>query len=96
MLKSDKAKKIISILNKIYPETPIPLNHKNNFELLISVLLSAQCTDKRVNEVTPLLLRKQIILQKWRSYQSKPFIILLDPVVLLHKSQKLSQSYQKY
>ena len=47
MLKADKAKKIISILNKIYPETPIPLNHKNNFELLISVLLSAQCTDKR-------------------------------------------------
>ena len=54
MLKADKAKKIISILNKIYPETPIPLNHNNNFELLISVLLSAQCTDKRVNEVTPL------------------------------------------
>ena len=46
MLKADKAKKIISILNKIYPETPIPLNHKNNFELLISVLLSAQCTIK--------------------------------------------------
>ena len=58
MLKADKAKKIISILNKIYPETPIPLNHKNNFELLISVLLSAQCTDKRVNEVTPLLFKK--------------------------------------
>ena len=76
MLKADKAKKIISILNKIYPETPIPLNHKNNFELLISVLLSAQCTDKRVNEVTPLLLRKQIVLQKWRGCQSKPFIIL--------------------
>ena len=58
MLKADKAKKIISILNKIYPETPIPLNHKNNFELLISVLLSAQCTDKRVNEVTPSLFEK--------------------------------------
>ena len=58
MLKADRAKKIISILNKIYPETPIPLNHKNNFELLISVLLSAQCTDKRVNEVTPLLFKK--------------------------------------
>ena len=55
MLRADKAKKIINILNKIYPKTPIPLNHKNNFELLISVLLSAQCTDKRVNEVTPFL-----------------------------------------
>tara|TARA_E500000178_G_C16795718_1_gene650099 strand:- start:147 stop:770 length:624 start_codon:yes stop_codon:yes gene_type:complete len=42
-------------LNEIYPEVPIPLQHKNTFELLISVLLSAQCTDKRVNEVTPTL-----------------------------------------
>ena len=58
MLKADRSKKIISILNKIYPETPIPLNHKNNFELLISVLLSAQCTDKRVNQVTSLLFKK--------------------------------------
>ena len=76
MLKADRAKKIISILNKIYPETPIPLNHKNNFALLISVLLSAQCTDKRLNEVTPLLFKKANSPAKWRNCQSKPFIIL--------------------
>ena len=48
-----KANLITSILNKQYPETPVPLNHDDNYTLLIAVLLSAQCTDKRVNEVTP-------------------------------------------
>jgi endonuclease-3 len=48
-----KANLITSILNKQYPETPVPLNHNDNYTLLIAVLLSAQCTDKRVNEVTP-------------------------------------------
>jgi endonuclease-3 len=47
-----KAKKILKILNKIYPTTPIPLDHTSNFTLLMSVLLSAQCTDLNVNNVT--------------------------------------------
>ena len=47
-----KAKLIIKTLNKIYPKTPIPLKSKNIFTLLISVLLSAQCTDINVNNVT--------------------------------------------
>jgi len=47
-----KAKKILKILNKIYPTTPIPLKHRNKFTLLTSVLLSAQCTDLNVNKVT--------------------------------------------
>jgi len=47
-----KASLIIKNLNKIYPKTPIPLKHKNKFTLLISVLLSAQCTDLNVNNVT--------------------------------------------
>ena len=42
-------------LEKIYPETPIPLSHKDAYTLLIAVLLSAQCTDERVNKVTPFL-----------------------------------------
>ena len=53
MKKKQKANLITSILNKQYPETPVPLNHDDNYTLLIAVLLSAQCTDKRVNEVTP-------------------------------------------
>ena len=52
MDEKEKAKKILKILNKIYPTTPIPLNHSSNFTLLMSVLLSAQCTDLNVNNVT--------------------------------------------
>ena len=52
MNEKEKAKKILKILNKIYQTTPIPLKHKNIFTLLISVLLSAQCTDVNVNNVT--------------------------------------------
>ena len=52
MNEKEKAKKIIKILNKIYPEVLVPLKYKNIFTLLISVLLSAQCTDVNVNNVT--------------------------------------------
>jgi len=52
MNEKEKAKKILKILNKIYPTTPIPLDHTSNFTLLMSVLLSAQCTDLNVNNVT--------------------------------------------
>ena len=52
MDEKEKAKKILKILNKIYPITPIPLNHTSVFTLLMSVLLSAQCTDLNVNNVT--------------------------------------------
>ena len=52
MNEKEKAKKILKILNKIYPTTPIPLKNRNKFTLLTSVLLSAQCTDLNVNNVT--------------------------------------------
>ena len=52
MQREQKAKQILKILNKIYPTTPIPLKHRNKFTLLTSVLLSAQCTDLNVNNVT--------------------------------------------
>ena len=52
MNSKEKAKTILRILNKTYPKVPIPLNYKNTFTLLISVLLSAQCTDVNVNNVT--------------------------------------------
>jgi len=52
MQQKEKAKQIQKILNKIYPTTPIPLKHRNKFTLLTSVLLSAQCTDLNVNNVT--------------------------------------------
>ena len=52
MKKIDRSKIIISELQKLYPETPIPLNHNGPFTLLIAVVLSAQSTDKKVNELT--------------------------------------------
>lgn len=55
MTKANKAKYIVEELEKLYPETPIPLDHKDSYTLLIAVLLSAQCTDKRVNLITPTL-----------------------------------------
>jgi endonuclease-3 len=58
MKRSDKAQQVSKILNRIYQKVPIPLSHKNKFELVIAVLLSAQCTDERVNQVTPILFKK--------------------------------------
>jgi endonuclease-3 len=55
MTKKEKAKFIIEELEKIYPETPVPLDHTDSYTLLIAVLLSAQCTDVMVNRVTPSL-----------------------------------------
>ncbi|MFT6717513.1 MAG: endonuclease-3 [Saprospiraceae bacterium] len=58
MIKKEKVKVVIDKLEELYPETPVPLDHKDAYTLLISVLLSAQCTDKRVNTITPLLFAK--------------------------------------
>lgn len=53
MTKQEKANDIAQILESFYPETPVPLDHTDSYTLLIAVLLSAQCTDVRVNQVTP-------------------------------------------
>ena len=55
MRKQERAELVMERLNEQYPETPVPLDHSDPFTLLIAVLLSAQCTDKKVNEVTPAL-----------------------------------------
>ncbi|MDG2007090.1 MAG: endonuclease III [Alphaproteobacteria bacterium] len=55
MKKNERALIVEKTLNKLYPTVPIPLKHNSIFELLIAVLLSAQCTDERVNQVTPSL-----------------------------------------
>ncbi len=58
MTKKEKGIYIINELEKLYPETPVPLDHKDSYTLLIAVLLSAQCTDERVNKITPVLFNK--------------------------------------
>ena len=58
MTKQERITFVINTLKQLYPEIPIPLNHKDPYTLLIAVLLSAQCTDVRVNQITPLLFAK--------------------------------------
>ncbi len=55
MTKAERAAHVSKKLAELYPETPIPLDHQDDFTLLIAVLLSAQCTDERVNKITPAL-----------------------------------------
>ena len=56
--KKDKAKAIAHILDKLYPEVPVPLEHEDPFTLLVAVILSARCTDVKVSQVTPFLFAK--------------------------------------
>ena len=58
MTKKDKARAIGKILDKIYPDVPVPLEHEDAYTLLVAVILSARCTDLRVNQITPLLFKK--------------------------------------
>tara|TARA_B100001540_G_scaffold312754_1_gene334424 strand:+ start:210 stop:839 length:630 start_codon:yes stop_codon:yes gene_type:complete len=58
MKKAEKVSEIINILQSEFPKPPVPLDHKDDYTLLIAVLLSAQCTDERVNKITPLLFEK--------------------------------------
>jgi endonuclease-3 len=57
MIKAERAKFVLNKLKKLYPNPPIPLDHKDPYTLLVAVLLSAQCTDLRVNQVTPALFK---------------------------------------
>jgi len=58
MTKKEKVEYVVQQLEKLYPETPVPLDHKDPYTLLIAVLLSAQCTDERVNKITPYLFER--------------------------------------
>ena len=58
MTKQEKVQFVINTLNELYPEIPIPLDHKDPYTLLIAVLMSAQSTDVRVNQITPLLFER--------------------------------------
>ena len=58
MLKAERVDYILQRLQELYPQTPVPLTHRDPFTLLVAVLLSAQCTDARVNQVTPALFQR--------------------------------------
>ncbi len=63
--RGERAKKIIATLKKLFPKTGMMLKYENNWELLVSVILSAQCTDKKVNQVTEKLFKKYITLDDY-------------------------------
>ena len=58
MNRKQKAQKIGLLLDKLYPSTPVPLDHKDSYTLIVAVMLSAQTTDKKVNQVTPALFKE--------------------------------------
>ena len=88
MKKTERALFIRHFLEKLYPSTPVPLNHRNIFELLISVLLSAQCTDERVNKVTPKLFKLANSALKMQKIDVKKVYEIIRPCGLAPKKSK--------
>ena len=88
MKKIEKAQEISRILNRIYRKVPIPLNHKNKFELVVAVLLSAQCTDERVNQVTPILFKKANTAIKMTKVPKKTIYNIIRPCGLAPQKSK--------
>jgi len=88
MTKQEKADHIAEILQKLYPEIPIPLDHQDKYTLLIAVLLSAQCTDKRVNQITPLLFAKADTPQKMITLSVNEIREIIKPCGLSPRKSK--------
>ena len=95
MRKKERIQFILYYLDKVYPQTPIPLNHKNSYELLISVLLSAQCTDERVNKVTPELFSIADDPMKMAKVNTNKIYSIIRPCGLAPKKSKAISSLSK-
>ena len=88
MKKKQRSELILKVLEEKYPQVPIPLKHKNNYELLIAVLLSAQCTDERVNKVTPVLFSKASTPCKMQTISLEEIYNIIRPCGLAPKKSK--------
>lgn len=77
MTRNEKARRIQEILDRIYPKPAIPLRHKDAFTLLVAVLLSAQCTDERVNRVTPALFARATTPQQMAKLSEAEILALI-------------------
>ena len=88
MKRIEKAQEVSRILNRIYRKVPIPLKHKNKFELVVAVLLSAQCTDERVNQVTPSLFKKAHTAIKMTKVPKKTIYNIIRPCGLAPQKSK--------
>ncbi len=87
-LRQEKADFIAQRLEELYPETPIPLHHKDSYTLLIAVLLSAQCTDERVNKITPILFAKADTPQKMVKLTVSDIEAIIKPCGLSPRKSK--------
>ena len=95
MKKSEKASLISEILDQHYPRTPIPLDHANHFTLLVAVLLSAQCTDERVNTVTPVLFKKAKNPKEMSKLSEQQIYKIIKPCGLGPKKSKAIKNLSK-
>ena len=88
MKRTEKAQAVSKTLNRIYKKVPIPLRHKNKFELVVAVLLSAQCTDERVNKVTPILFKKANTAKKMIKISKNTIYKIIRPCGLAPQKSK--------
>ena len=92
MTRQERANYIASRLETLYPNVPVPLDHSSHYTLLIAVLLSAQCTDERVNKVTPVLFKKADTPSKMIKLSKEDIYLIIRPCGLAPK--KSSASYE--
>ena len=85
MTRQERANYIVSRLETLYPDVPIPLDHSSHYTLLIAVLLSAQCTDERVNKVTPELFKKADTPSKMIKLSKEDIYLIIRPCGLAPK-----------
>ena len=95
MDKSSRARIVKRLLNKLFPKPTIPLKHKNAYTLLISVLLSARCTDKKVNEVTPKLFAKASTPQTMAALSQSTIQSIIKPCGLSPTKSKAIKGLSK-
>ena len=95
MNKKDRVAFIMETLEALYPETPIPLQHSDAYTLLVAVLLSAQCTDKRVNEVTPKLFKMANTPQRMMKRQVDEIRAIIRPCGLSPTKSKAIAALSK-
>lgn len=91
MLKAERVAHILQHLQALYPETPVPLDHEDPYTLLVAVLLSAQCTDERVNKVTPALFKRADNPAAMAKLSAKEIERLIKPCGLSPQKSKAIQ-----
>ncbi|MBT3586538.1 MAG: endonuclease III [Halobacteriovoraceae bacterium] len=93
--KSERTKYVLEKLETLYPVTPIPLDHSDDFTLLVAVLLSAQCTDVRVNKTTPALFKKANTAKEMQKLAVKTIEDIIRPCGLAPRKAKAIQGLSK-